>query len=141
MNTAVENTTTNRRFSLKKAEILRSKKVIEKLFSEGDWLVKYPLKMVYLKTTLPPNSRAQAGFSASKKAFKRAVHRNRIKRLLRNAYRLNKYTIYDALENEQLALFVIYIGTELPDYQSVEKAMQKSLKKIAQKLHTTGSEE
>ena len=127
-------------FSLKKAERLNRKKLIDKLFSEGDAVLQYPIKLVFLKTELPVTYPAQTAFTVSKKLFKRAVHRNRIKRLLREAYRLNKNTLYDALRTEQLAIFVIYIGKELPEYRSIEVAMNKGLKKILQKLTQNASE-
>lgn len=87
--------------------------------------------MVFLKTELPNSCPAQTAFTASKKNFKRAVHRNRIKRLLRNAYRLNKHIIYNTNTNKQLALFIIYIGKELPEYNTLETAMKKGLQKIS----------
>ena len=127
-------------FSLKKAERLNRKKLIEKLFSEGDAVLQYPLKLVFLKTELPVKYPAQSAFTVSKKLFKRAVHRNRIKRLLREAYRLNKNTLYDELKTEQLAIFIIYIGKELPEYRSIDVAMNKGLKKILQKLTQNASE-
>lgn len=133
MNTVSENIEDKKSFSLKKAERLNSKKIIEKLFAEGDSILQYPLKMVFLKTELPLNCPVQAAFTASKKGFKRAVARNRIKRLLREAYRLNKHVIYDILEDEQLALFIIFIGKEIPKYQAVETAMKKGLNKIIKK--------
>lgn len=129
-----ENTKQGKSFSLKKAERLSSKKCIDKLFSEGDSILQYPLKMVFLRTELQTKYPIQAGFIASKKNFKLAVSRNRIKRLLREAYRLNKHLIYNQLDQEQLALFVIFIGKELPQYKSIELAMRKGLLKIANKI-------
>ena len=138
MNTVSENTGIPKNFSLKKAERLSSKKVIEKLFSNGDSILQYPLKMVYLKTELHKSCPAQTGFTASKKGFKRAVHRNKIKRLLREAYLLNKHIIYDELKDEQLALFIIFIGKEIPEYKQIEVSMNKGLNKIINKLATQG---
>lgn len=134
MTTISKNTEQGKSFSLKKAERLSSKKCIDKLFAEGDSILQYPLKMVFLKTELQTKYPVQAGFIASKRNFKRAVSRNRIKRLLREAYRLNKHLIYTELEQEQLALFIIFIGKELPQYKSIELAMRKGLSKIANKI-------
>lgn len=134
MTTISENTEQGKSFSLKKEERLSSKKCIDKLFAEGNSILQYPLKMVFLKTELQTKYPVQAGFTASKKNFKRAVSRNRIKRLLREAYRLNKHLIYNELKQEQLALFIILIGKELPQYKSIELAMRKGLSKIANKI-------
>lgn len=134
MTTISENTEQGKSFSLKKAERLSSKKCIDKLFAEGDSILQYPLKMVFLKTELQTKYPVQAGFTTSKKNFKRAVARNRIKRVLRETYRLNKHLVYNELEQEQLALFVIFIGKELPKYDIVEGAMKKGLSKIIKKI-------
>lgn len=120
-------------FSLKKEERLSSKKVIDQLFAEGKSFISFPVKVVFLPTKLPANFPVQAGFSVSKKIFKRAVKRNRIKRLLRETYRLNKHILYNQLEGRQLAVFFIFIGKELPAYASVEAAMKKALHSILKK--------
>jgi ribonuclease P protein component len=80
----------------------------------------------------------QAGFGASTRNFKKAVDRNRIKRLSREAYRLQKQTLYDHLveKNRCLAVFFIYTGKELPDYGTVTEkigvALQKLIKETGQ---------
>ena len=69
-----------------KNEKLKSQKAIEQLFAEGKSVSAYPLRMVYLDN----QSQLKVGVSVSKRNFKLAVHRNRVKRLLREGYRLNK---------------------------------------------------
>lgn len=120
-------------FTLKKEERLSSKKVIDQLFAEGKSFLSFPVKVVFLPTPLNTNYPVQAGFSVSKKIFKRAVKRNRIKRLLREAYRLNKHILYNNLEDRQLAVFFIYIGKDLPAYSSIETAIKKALRQILKK--------
>ncbi|MDX8341625.1 ribonuclease P protein component [Draconibacterium sp. IB214405] len=117
-------------FSLKKEERLCSKKVIDKLFAEGESFLAFPLKVVHLKTDLPLPVKVQAGFTVSKKIFKRAVKRNRIKRLMREAYRLNKQKLPTLADDKQMAVFFIFIGKELPTFQQVEKAVKKALYKL-----------
>lgn len=116
--------------TFKKEERLCSKKVIEKLFSEGESFLAFPLKVVYLQTKLPGPYPIQAGFTVSKKIFKRAVKRNRIKRLMRETFRLNKQLLPKFSQNTQVAVFFIFIGKELPKFQQMEKAMKKALYKL-----------
>ncbi|WP_319500009.1 ribonuclease P protein component [uncultured Draconibacterium sp.] len=117
--------------SFKKTERLCSKKVIDKLFAEGESFLAFPIKVVYKVTELPQPVPVQAGFTVSKKIFKRAVKRNRIKRLMREAYRLNKQMLRVDADSQQMAVFFIFIGKELPDFAQVEKAMKKALYKLA----------
>ncbi len=117
-------------FSFKKEERLCSKKIIEKLFSEGESFFVFPLKFVYLNIELPSDSKVQAGFSVGKKIFKKAVQRNLIKRRMREAYRLNKHELYNNIEEKQLALFIIFTGKTITEYQQVEDALKKGLKKL-----------
>ncbi|MCK3682485.1 ribonuclease P protein component [Maribellus sp. YY47] len=121
-------------FSFTKEERLCSQKAIEKLFAEGESFLSFPIKVVYLKTELNATFPVQAAFSVSKKSFKRAVRRNRLKRLMREAYRLHKNEFYPKLGDQQLAVFFIYIGKEMTNYAAIENAMKKALKRIAKQL-------
>jgi ribonuclease P protein component len=78
----------------------------------------------------------QAGFSASSRTFKRAVDRNRIKRLMREAYRLQKAPLEQVLQTKQrkLALFLIYTGKELPEYALVKEKMEVVLNRLVQNI-------
>jgi ribonuclease P protein component len=90
----------------------------------------YPLRLFWSAQELPPGGApVQFAAGAPKKAFKSAVARNRIKRKVREAWRLNKHRIYRRLEGRpvQYACMVLYTGKEdLPQAQ-VEKAMQTLL--------------
>jgi len=79
-----------------------------------------------------PHSSLQMGVTVSKKHFKRAVDRNRIKRLTREAYRLSKQELQQKLENsdKQLLLFFIFTGKELPDFLLVKEKVQVILRKL-----------
>lgn len=109
-----------------KKEKLKGKKRIEKLFAEGDSVAAYPLKLIYLKTVLPEAVSIQAGVAVSKKRFRGAVDRNRIKRLLRESYRLNKHIVFNNIEGGFAFLF-LYLGNEMPSQQSVSRQMSKLL--------------
>ncbi len=106
-----------------KKEKLKSKKLIEKLFEEGKIITRYPIKLVYLKTLLPDDVRVQAGVAVPKKNFKRAVQRNRIKRLLREAYRLNKEIVLNNSDTNFAFLF-LYLGKEMPEYADLDKRIK-----------------
>ena len=112
-----------------KKERLKSKKLIEALFSEGQSVSVYPLRLVYLETTLKTDAHFQTGVSVSKKHFKRAVDRNRIKRLMREAYRLKKGAFFNNITT-QYALMILYIGKKMPTYTEVETKMNQLLAKF-----------
>lgn len=108
--------------TFKKIEKLKSQKLIEKLFSEGKSFAAYPLRLVYLQTNFEDASKIKAGVSVSKRHFKKAVDRNRIKRLMREAYRLNKSKYLHNIP-EQYAFMILYIGKTDIDYKTISKKM------------------
>ncbi|TRZ46075.1 ribonuclease P protein component [Robertkochia solimangrovi] len=112
-----------------KTEKLKSRKLIDKLFSEGRSVSKFPLRLVYLQTELPEDTIVQVAVSVSKRNFKKAVDRNRIKRLIREAYRLNKDKIKPHLETPHAFMF-LYTSKEITDFHTLEKSMKKLLKKF-----------
>ncbi len=121
-----------RKYTFSKKEKLKSKKLFEKLFAEGKSISNYPIKLLFLKSELPKSVKFQAGVVVPKKKFKSAVKRNRIKRLLREAYRLNKHFVFNNSEGDFAFLF-LYLGKELPTYLEVEKSIQILLKKFKKK--------
>ena len=121
------------RFTFKKHERLCSRITIEALFTKGKSFVKYPFRVTYLKLNEPVSSAsAQVLISVSKKRFKRAYKRNRLKRLTREAYRLNKSDLVNHLNHQghNYAIAFIYLPTEILDYNTVEKGVKKALKTI-----------
>jgi ribonuclease P protein component len=106
-------------YTFPKKEKLKSKKLIEKLFEEGKYISSFPLKLLYLKTVLPEDVKIQAGVAVPKKNFKSAVRRNRIKRLLREAYRLNKEIVFNNSDTNFAFLF-LYLGKEMPKYSDLD---------------------
>jgi ribonuclease P protein component len=125
-----------KQFTLKKAERLKRRKIIEQLFSEGRAVSTFPIRVQYKLVDELLDEPLQAGFSASSRTFKRAVDRNRIKRLMREAYRLQKAELEQALQTKQrrLALFLIYTGKELPEYALIKEKMDVVLKKLVQTI-------
>ena len=126
------------RYTLGKTERLTSRKTIGQLFKAGKSFSVSPIRVVYLfqeeEETLN-NKQVQAGFTVSSKYFKKAVDRNRIKRLLRECWRLQKHELKKRQEEpgRSLAVFLLYIGNEIPQYSLIfEKtsAIIKRLQKI-----------
>ncbi|HRI23588.1 MAG TPA: ribonuclease P protein component [Ferruginibacter sp.] len=111
---------TKQRYRFGKTEKLKSRKAIENLFAEGKSFSLFPFRIVW-KFAGNADSALQAGFTVSSKQFKHAVDRNRIKRLMKEAYRLQKAGLYESLKCEQkkMAVFFIYVGNELPDYPAI----------------------
>lgn len=97
-----------------KSERLCKKKIFNALFSQGKSLVLHPVRMIYLETTLPENVPVQVAFSVSKQRFKKATERNRIKRQMREAWRLNNNAFKTHLTNinKQMAMCFIYTGNQ-----------------------------
>ncbi len=118
-------------FNFQRTERLKSRSVIQRLFNrEGESFGHYPLRLVWLFLDEPlSEAPAQFGLSVPKKQFRRAVHRNRVRRLVREAYRLNKYRLYHHLrgEDRQLALMVLYTGKEELSFTQIERAMRSAL--------------
>ena len=125
------------KYTFKKAERLKSRKIIERIFNrEGHSLVTFPILTVWLETPLNSNFPAQATFSVSKKKFKKAVQRNRIKRLMREAYRLNKSKFYESLsaKEKQVAVMFVYIAKEEMTFEEIESKMKQGLKRLRRNI-------
>ena len=117
--------------SFGKQEKLKSKIFIGQLFEEGKQLKKYPIKVIYVPIS-SAEKKHQVGVSVPKRGFKNAVDRNYLKRLLREAYRKNKYLVASA--KKSYALMFIYLGKEKKEFSVIEKQMQKLLNELATKV-------
>jgi ribonuclease P protein component len=111
-------------------ERLKSKKRIDQLFAEGQSLTVFPLKLVFLQTEHDSPYLYQVGVSASKRNFKSAVQRNRIKRLMRESYRKNKEILYGSGHTKKYIFMFIYQGSKELGYQNVEDKMKELLMKF-----------
>ena len=123
-------------YTLGKNERLKSRKAIDQLFTTGKSFSLFPFKVIYSKTTVGQqptiNHQLKCAFSVSKRHFKKAVYRNRIKRLMREAYRLQKIELRNLLQqnNGSLAVFILYVSNELPEYTMMVSKMSAVLKKL-----------
>lgn len=114
-------------YTFPKEEKLKSRKTIERLFTEGKSFKKYPVKVFYISVENAETT--QAAFAVPKRNFKLAVQRNRIKRQLREAYRINKQEL--AVNNgKKFALLFLYLGREKPKYDLLEQSVISLLKKL-----------
>lgn len=120
-----------------KKEKLKSKKLIGQLFAEGKSVSAFPLRLVYLPTAFDDDVMAKTGVSVSKKYFKAAVDRNRIKRLMREVYRLNKAAYFNNITT-QYAFMILYIGKDKPTLTQVETRMKHLFTKFVS--HVSGAE-
>lgn len=122
--------------SFKKAERLKSKIVIESLFKQGSSLTSFPVKLIWRVVDTNEEAIAQAAFVAPKKGFPRAVDRNRVKRLMREAYRLQKHRLYETLKlkNKKIALMLIYVGKEIEPYKTLSPKINQLLNKLSDKI-------
>ncbi|MEM6720349.1 MAG: ribonuclease P protein component [Bacteroidota bacterium] len=126
------------KYRFPKEEKLKSKKCLDLLFSEGNTVSKFPLRLVYKATDLPENVPIQAGVSVTKRRFKKAVTRNRIKRLMREAYRLHKNNVFNRISTSYAFMF-LYIGKQEPTYEEIETSMVRLLEKFIEKTTTTNT--
>lgn len=128
-----------RRFTLGRDQRLKSRQLIERVFREGKSINVFPFRVYYLIQPLTEGRQPlQAGVGASRRNFKKAVDRNRIKRLVREAYRVKKEALSLLVKEKQLSvsLFFIYMGKELPDHRLVSGKIAVALEKI---MKETGS--
>ncbi|MFV0539463.1 MAG: ribonuclease P protein component [Dysgonomonas sp.] len=121
-----------------KDEKLCSAKAIDTLFSAGESFIAYPLRVVYLLHEESEFDRQNASvmISVSKRKFKRAVKRNRVKRLIREVYRLNKHDLIALLDrqNKHVDIAFLYLKDELPEFSEMEKSVLKAVSILTDKM-------
>jgi ribonuclease P protein component len=125
------------RYHFGKDQKLISRKLLQKLFAEGKHINAHPLKAIYLSEN--EIHFFQAGVSVSSRHFKKAVDRNRIKRLMREALRLQKNELEQLLteREKQLSLFLIYTGKDLPEYKMIFDNCTIILKKLIKTINAS----
>jgi len=121
--------------SLNKTERLKSRKAIDLLFEKGKSFSQSPVKVIWLPQV--PEKGLQAGFTVSSRHFKKATHRNRVKRLLRECYRLQKNELKLTLQQQRngLFLFFIYQGVDMPGFAVLYPVIGQLLNRLQKKMH------
>lgn len=121
------------KYSLGKVEKLKSNRLIEALFLNGSRINSFPLQLLFLQTSHQSSFPIQVGFSVPKRNVKLAVKRNRIKRLMREVYRKNKYLFFENLQNEYIFMF-IYTSNKEMTYDEMEMSLKNMIVKFKTKL-------
>lgn len=109
---------------------------------KGKSFAAFPFRIYYMHQAKPLTVHhspftIQFGIGVSSKNFKKAVDRNRIKRLARESYRLQKQSLHDLLNErkEQLAVFFIYTGKEVPEYNMAKEKIGLILQRLIHIVH------
>ena len=127
-------------FSYNKKEKLKSKKQLDELFQKGKSFTVFPVKIFYVFAEEQDNV-IKTGVGVSSRHFKKAVQRNRIKRLLRETYRTEKQPLHAYLNNnkKQLVLFLLFIDKELPPYALVKEKIKLCIQRLIHVLNEVDS--
>ena len=130
----------SKNFTYQKKDKLKSRKQTQFLFSKGTAITMHPIRLLYtiekVEAGIFPNGLLQAGVGAPSQQFRKAVQRNRVKRLLREGYRLEKpnFTNSISLTNTRLNLFFLYVDVNVQTQQQIQTSIKLILQKLADKL-------
>lgn len=140
-NTSNPSTSENVRYTFRKHERLCSQIAIGKLIREGKTINHYPFRLIYLTNTDKSESSAQLAISVPKKNFKRAVKRNLLKRRIREAYRLNKASLYSYTKTKNISinLLLVYVSTEISTYDEIERKLVALLQRLTKRLEESAN--
>jgi ribonuclease P protein component len=141
-------------FTYQKADKLKSRKQTQHLFAKGQSMNAFPIKLIYtiesansLSEILPSppfniqeiidKGLLQAGVGAPSRTFRKAVMRNRVKRLLREGYRLEKPAFLDmaALQGKRVNLFFLYTDKIVLSQNEIKEKIKQLLIRLAEKLN------
>jgi len=123
------------KYTFPKNDRLTSRKLIENVFSKGKSFSNFPFKVVWLSDN--SNTVLQTGVGVSAKYFKKAVDRNRIKRLIRESYRLQKHSLEDTLKKNKarMSVFILFTANEIPPYELVFDKIGKIITRLEAQIN------
>ena len=133
----------SKNFTYQKKDKLKSRKQMQFLFSKGTAITMHPIRLLYTiekaEAGIFPNGLLQAGVGAPSRQFRKAVQRNKVKRLLREGYRLEKpnFTNSINLTNTRLNLFFLYLDAHVQTQQQIQATINLILQKLADKLKSS----
>ena len=123
-----------RRYTLTSSERVKSKKLAEELFKKGSSFFVYPfiVRQTIISEDLIQKKAAktQLLIAIPKKKIRKAVHRNLLKRRVREAYRLHKYILWDELKNKKIAFSLVYVAKTTLNYDIIEEKIKTILELI-----------
>ena len=124
------------RFTFKKEERLYGRVALDAVYLSGKHFSNSYFKFIFLKVEVGDEPPCRVVFSVPKKNFKKAVDRNRIKRQMRETYRLQKHHFYQQLSEKktQLHLYVIYSGKRLISFADLQESLVKGIQMVVSKL-------
>jgi len=124
-------------FSYQSKEKLKSRKLMDQLFTVGRSVSVFPLKGFYNEVDIDLDFPVKLGVGVSSRNFKKAVDRNRIKRLLREAYRLNKQPLIEfaSSNNKKIIVFILFVDKALPEQETLQKKMPLLIDKLIKQLN------
>ncbi len=114
------------------SEKLKSKILIDKLFTEGNSIKQFPIKLIYLPLQDPKSATCKTGVSVPKRNFKKAVDRNHLKRLMREGFRKNKYLVESNLTKKYAFMF-IFMARKKYDHKEISDCIIETMKKLIER--------
>ena len=127
-------------FTFQKKDKLKSRKQTQFLFAKGQSINAFPIKLIYTLESNEPGS-VQTGVGAPSRTFRKAVDRNRVKRLLREGYRLERpefiASSVDALNKLRVNLFFLYTDATVISQKEIQEKIKQLLSRLSEKINTT----
>jgi ribonuclease P protein component len=127
-------------FTFQKKDKLKSRKQTQFLFAKGQSMNAFPIKLIYTIESNEPGS-LQTGVGAPSRTFRKAVARNRVKRLLREGFRLERPDFLrssaSALNKLRVNLFFLYTDATVISQKEIQEKIKQLLSRLSEKINST----